>query len=45
MTNTNIKTLDDIIAAMDKLEKDMVWDKLCSCENKLDKILKILGDK
>ena len=44
-THTNIKTLDDIIAAMDKLEKDMVWDKLCSCENKLDKILKILGDK
>lgn len=45
MTTTNIKTLDDVIAAMDKLEKDMVWDKLCSCENKLDKILKILGDK
>ena len=44
-THTNIKTLDDVIAAMDKLEKDMVWDKLCSCENKLDKILKILGDK
>ena len=41
----SIKSIQDVIAAMDKLEKDMVWDKLCSCENKLDKILKILGDK
>ena len=44
-TDGYIKTTEDVMAAMDKLEKDMVWDKLCSCENKLDKILKILGDK
>ena len=44
-TDKSIKSIQDVIAAMDKLEKDMVWDKLCSCENKLDKILKILGDK
>ena len=44
-TDKSIKSIQDVIAAMDKLEKDMEWDKLCSCENKLDKILKILGDK
>ena len=45
VTDGYIKTLDDVIAAMDKIEKDMVWDKLCSCEKKLDKILEMLGDK
>ena len=44
-TDGYIKTTEDVMASMDKMEKDMVWDKLCSCENKLDKILKILGDK
>ena len=44
-TDGYIKTLDDVIAAMDKLEKDMVWNKLCDCEKKLDKILEMLGDK
>ena len=44
-THTNIKTLDDVIATMDKIEKDMLWNKVCDCEKKLDKILEMLGDK
>ncbi|MCI2160889.1 MAG: hypothetical protein LKK39_03095 [Oscillospiraceae bacterium] len=44
-TDKDIKSIEDVIATMDKIEKDMVWDKLCRCEKKLDKILEILGDK
>lgn len=48
----NIKTLDDVIAAMDSIQKEMLWNKVCDNSRKLDRleekvnrILEILGDK
>jgi hypothetical protein len=44
-TDKSIKSIQDVMATMDKIEKNMVWNKLCDCEKKLDKILEMLGDK
>lgn len=36
------RELKSIIANMEKIEKDMVWNKLCAIEDKVDKILEKL---
>lgn len=48
----NIKTLDDVIATMDSIQKEMLWNKVCEnslkldrLEEKVNRILEILGDK
>ncbi len=34
-----IKTLEKIIANMEDLQKDMIWNKLCCIEKKIEMIL------
>jgi len=34
--------LQSIIANMDKIQKDIVWNKLCAIEDKVDKLLEKL---
>lgn len=48
----NIETFDDVINAMDRIQKQMLWDKVCSNSDKLDRlnekmnlILEKLGEK
>ena len=38
------KTLEDVSRAMDKIQKDMLWNKVCSIERKLNIIIEMLGD-
>jgi len=56
MKNTNkeldVTSLKSIANEMDKIEKDMEWDKMCAIErkvdalnDKMDLILQKLGDK
>ena len=40
-----INSLEDIVPTMDKIEKDMLWDKVCSLERKMNKIIEMLGDR
>lgn len=38
-------TLEEIPSRMEMIREQMLWDKVCSIEKKMDKILKLLGDK
>ena len=40
-----INSLEDIAPTMDKIQKDMLWDKVCSLERKMNKIIELLGDR
>lgn len=40
-----INSLEDIAPTMDKIQKDMLWNKVCSIEKKLNKVIEMLGDK
>lgn len=45
VSDKSIHSLEDIIPTMDKIEKDMLWDKVCSLERKMNKIIELLGDR
>lgn len=47
----NIETIDEVIVTMDRIQKEMLWNIVCEnnrklnrLEEKVDRILKILGD-
>lgn len=40
-----INSLEDIAPTMEKIQKDMLWDKVCNLEKKMDKIIEMLGDR
>lgn len=45
LSDKSIHSLEDIIPTMDKIQKDMLWNKVCSIEKKLNIIIEMLGDK
>ena len=45
VSDKSINSLEDIIPTMDKIQKDMLWDKVCSLERKMNKIIELLGDR
>lgn len=44
LSDNCINSLEDIAPTMDKIQKDMLWDKVCNLEKKMDKIIEMLGD-
>lgn len=44
MKNYEINTVEEVSNTMDKIQKDMLWNKVCRLEEKLDRILEMLGD-
>ena len=38
-------TLEDVSREMERIQKEMLWNKVCSIERKLNKVIEMLGDK